>query len=95
MQSLVVKRSVAFGGRRTSVSVEDEFWKALRNIARRQDVTLWELIERIDTNRTQSNLSSAIRLFVLRELQDQIAPPLVRKHTPPLAPEHKGDVLVG
>jgi predicted DNA-binding ribbon-helix-helix protein len=74
MKSSVVKRSVAFGGRKTSVSLEDAFWKALREIADRRQMTLGELIENINANRTQGNLSSAIRLYVLQVYQDQIGP---------------------
>jgi predicted DNA-binding ribbon-helix-helix protein len=75
MKSSVVKRSVAFGGRKTSVALEDAFWKALREMARRWHVTPSELIEEINANRKQANLSSAIRLFVLEVYRDQIAPP--------------------
>ena len=76
MQSTIVKRSVAIGGHRTSVSLEDAFWKGLREIARRWHITPSELIEEIKANRKKgTNLSSAIRLFVLEVYQDQIAPP--------------------
>ena len=81
MQSTIVKRSVTIGGHRTSVSLEDAFWKALLDIARRRDVTISQLIESIDANRTQTNLSSAARLFVLAEYRDQITPPLEPKQT--------------
>jgi predicted DNA-binding ribbon-helix-helix protein len=83
MQSTIVKRSVSIGGHRTSVSLEDAFWKGLREIARRWHITLSELIEEINTNRKQgTNLSSAIRLFVLEVYQDQIAPPEKSKSGP-------------
>jgi predicted DNA-binding ribbon-helix-helix protein len=59
LQSTIVKRSVAIGGHRTSVSLEDAFWKALREIARRRQITLSGLIETINANRKQGNLSSA------------------------------------
>ena len=72
MQSTIVKRSVAIGGHRTSVSLEDAFWKGLREIARRWRITPSELIEEIKTNRKKgTNLSS---LFVLEVYQDQIPP---------------------
>ena len=74
MKSSIVKRSVTLHGRRTSVSLEDAFWKALREIAYHQHVSPSDLIESINTNRKQSNLSSAIRLFVLGLYQDQIRP---------------------
>ena len=69
------KRSVTLGGHRTSVSLEDAFWKALREIAERWHVAPSELIAEINANRKEGNLSSAIRLFVLEAYQDQITPP--------------------
>jgi len=81
MKSSIIKRSVTLGGRKTSMSLEDAFWNALLDIARRRDVTISQLIESIDANRTQTNLSSAARLFVLAEFRDQIAPPLEPKQT--------------
>ena len=75
MQSSVVKRSISLAGHRTSVSLEDAFWKALRDIAHRRRMTLGELVETIDANRKEGNLSSAIRLFVLQVYQDQIELP--------------------
>jgi len=72
MESSIVKRSVTLDGHRTSVSLEEAFWKALRAIALHQHVTTPHLIEIINANRKQGNLSSAIRLFVLELYQDQI-----------------------
>jgi predicted DNA-binding ribbon-helix-helix protein len=65
MKSLVVKRSVVIAGHKTSVSLEDAFWKALKEIATLRDMALSELVAQIDVNRGHANLSSAIRLFVL------------------------------
>jgi predicted DNA-binding ribbon-helix-helix protein len=65
MNSSVAKRSVVVGGHKTSVSLEDEFWSSMREIAHAQGVTVSTLIEDIDKTRGQNNLSSAIRLFVL------------------------------
>ena len=65
MKSLVVKRSIIIDGHRTSVSIEEPFWIDLKKIARTQQVTLSELVTKIDHTREQGNLSSAIRLFVL------------------------------
>jgi len=65
MKSLVVKRSIVIAGHKTSVSLEDAFWKSLKDIARDRDITLSELVASIDTDRRLGNLSSAIRLFVL------------------------------
>ena len=65
MKSPVVKRSVILAGHKTSVSLEDAFWNALKEIARKRLTTLSELIGTIDLQRQQGNLSSALRLFVL------------------------------
>jgi predicted DNA-binding ribbon-helix-helix protein len=81
----MLSRSVVFGGRKTSLRVEDQFWKALREIARRHQMTLGELIETINANRTQGNLSSAIRLFVLMNYQDQIEPREPKQNGAPVA----------
>lgn len=61
----VKKRSVVVAGHRTSVSVEQEFWDALRDIAAARGLSLNRLIGEIDRTRT-GNLSSAVRLYVLR-----------------------------
>ena len=65
MKSAVVKRSVSVGRHRTSVSLEDEFWTQLKEIAGAKQITVSQLIARIDEGREQRNLSSAIRVFVL------------------------------
>jgi predicted DNA-binding ribbon-helix-helix protein len=73
MKSLVIKRSIIFDGRKTSVSLEDDFWNALRDIAHGRGETLSRLIANINANRQSANLSSVIRLFVLRHYMDQFA----------------------
>jgi predicted DNA-binding ribbon-helix-helix protein len=65
MKSSVIKRSVVIAGRRSSVSVEDDFWSSLRDIAKQRHQTLSDLISSIKAEREQTNLSSSIRLFVL------------------------------
>jgi len=65
MKSPVIKRSIVIAGHKTSVSLEDAFWQGLKQIAGDRDLTLSDLVARIDTERRQGNLSSAIRLFVL------------------------------
>jgi len=64
-RSLVLKRSVVINGHKTSISLEDAFWSALKEIAANQKVTLPVLVTRIEDEREHANLSSAIRLFVL------------------------------
>lgn len=73
MSSTVVKRSIVIAGHRTSISLEDSFWKALKQIAKSRGKTLSELVAAIDGKRQNGkldgklggNLSSAIRVFVL------------------------------
>lgn len=64
------KRSVLIAGHPTSVSLEDEFWTAFKEIAEAQGVSLNRLIAEIDRERS-GNLSSAVRLFVLHALKKQ------------------------
>lgn len=65
MKSPVVKRSIVIAGHKTSVSLEDQFWDALKEIAASRRSTLSEIVASIDSGRNQGNLSSAIRLYVL------------------------------
>jgi predicted DNA-binding ribbon-helix-helix protein len=66
------KRSIILAGRKTSVSLEDEFWEGLKEIAAARDIRLADLASKIDSERRHANLSSAIRLFVLDFYQAQI-----------------------
>ncbi len=63
--STVVSRSIDLARNKTSVSLEHQFWEGLREIAHKRNIPVAVLIEEIDNNRTGSNLSSSIRLFVL------------------------------
>jgi predicted DNA-binding ribbon-helix-helix protein len=72
-KSLVSKRSIVIEGHKTSVSLEDDFWNALKCIAHDRDETLPHLIASIDANRQAANLSSALRIFVLRHYMGQFA----------------------
>ena len=71
MQSTIIKRSVGLDGHKTSVSLEDEFWVALKEIAPVREMTLCGLIASIDRTRSRANLSCALRLFVLEFYQGQ------------------------
>jgi predicted DNA-binding ribbon-helix-helix protein len=64
-KSRIVKRSIVVAGHKTSISLEDDFWRALKEIAARRNMRLSELVTTIDSGRPHTNLSSAIRLFVL------------------------------
>lgn len=66
----VRKRSVTIAGHRTSVSVEDIFWDRLGAIARGRQQSITDLISEIDRSRS-GNLSSAIRVFVIEEIDQQ------------------------
>ncbi len=65
MKSSVVKRSIVIAGHKTSISLEDAFWRHLKDIAHSRQATLSTLVGDIDQAREHGNLSSAIRLFVL------------------------------
>ena len=67
MEQAIGKYSVAIDGHRTSVSLEPEFWQALKNIAVARRESLSSLISKVDGAR-QGNLSSALRVFVLEEM---------------------------
>ena len=71
--SRVLKRSINIGGHKTSISLEDEFWNCLKEIAGERGISLGAMIDGIDGGRKHANLSSAIRLFVLGVYRDQLA----------------------
>jgi predicted DNA-binding ribbon-helix-helix protein len=87
MKSPVVKRSIVVSGHKTSVSLEEAFWKALKEIAAGRNMALSELVASIDAERQHANLSSALRLFILGfykiqlnvATDEQNAPPDVRE----------------
>jgi len=69
MKSTIVKRSVILNGHKTSVSLEDEFWETLNAIANERRVSVSNLVQSIDRDRCNSNLSSAIRVFVFNHIR--------------------------
>lgn len=71
-KSAVTKRSVVIGGHKTSVSLEAPFWSELRVIAGNQGMTVSGLLRKIDHERHTANLSSAIRVFVLERVREQV-----------------------
>jgi predicted DNA-binding ribbon-helix-helix protein len=73
LPSHVLKRSIKIDGRNTSVSLEDGFWAALREIAVVQNLRMAELVSRIDKGRHNKNLSSAIRVFVLDHYRQAVS----------------------
>jgi predicted DNA-binding ribbon-helix-helix protein len=64
-KSRVLKKSVIVDGSKTSISVEEAFWSALKEIATTERVPVYALISEIAKAKETTNLSSAIRLFVL------------------------------
>ena len=69
--STVVKRSIIVSGHKTSISLEDEFWTALKEIAAVQKIATQVLI--LKARSLHPNLSSSIRLFVLDYYRQQAA----------------------
>lgn len=67
-RTTVKKRSVKIAGHKTSVSLEEAFWQALKEIARTDGISVTAVIERIDRDRV-GNLSSAVRVYVLERLR--------------------------
>jgi len=61
----VVKRSLIVAGHRTSVSLEDAFWRRLQQIATERSLSVNGLAAEVDAARGDANLSSALRVFVL------------------------------
>ena len=64
------KRSLSIAGHRTSVSLEEAFWDALKDIAARDGRPLAALIAEVDLRRDGNNLSSALRLHVLAHYRE-------------------------
>ena len=64
--STLVNRNVTVGGHRTSIRLEPAMWEALRQICRREEKTLNDLVTEIDRQRVESSLTAAIRVYLLR-----------------------------
>jgi predicted DNA-binding ribbon-helix-helix protein len=74
---LMAKRSVVIAGHKTSVSLENAFWDALKSAAARRGVTINELVTLVDGNR-HGNLSSALRVFLLSDQHGDVPLPVER-----------------
>lgn len=70
MKSPIIKRSVVIRGHKTSVSLEQPFWDAFRDIAESGRVSTAALLRQVDADRSQANMSSAIRVFVLQHMRE-------------------------
>jgi len=64
------KRSVKIAGHATSITMEDEFWDALKSIAEKEGRPLATLISGVDAVRGERNLSSALRVYALKNSRD-------------------------
>ena len=84
MKSSVSKRSIVIEGHKTSVSLENQFWDSLKEIAGERGMTLAAMIGAIDGGRKHANLSSAVRLFVLGVYRDQAS---LKRVDAPILPE--------
>ena len=65
MNSPIPRHTIVLARRKTSVSLEDAFWQGLKDIAKSRHMSLYDLVNRVELDREHSNLSSALRLFVL------------------------------
>jgi predicted DNA-binding ribbon-helix-helix protein len=72
-KSFTVRHSITIVGHGTSVSLEDNFWEGLKEIANERGTSLGDLVASIEAERRGSNLSSAIRVFVIEHYQAQLA----------------------
>jgi predicted DNA-binding ribbon-helix-helix protein len=71
----VAKRSVVLSGHKTSVSLEEGFWTSLKEIAASRDMSVFALVNEIDSSGDHPNLSSALRVFVLNHFRRQLGLP--------------------
>ncbi len=69
MKSSIIKHSIVINGHKTSISLEDQFWDGLREIAGRENISVSALVRTIDHGRVTHNLSSAIRVYVLAQFR--------------------------
>jgi predicted DNA-binding ribbon-helix-helix protein len=72
--ALIAKRSIMIAGHRTSVSLEECFWRSLKDIASAESLSLPALVARVDAARGDANLSSALRVFVVESLIARCGP---------------------
>jgi predicted DNA-binding ribbon-helix-helix protein len=85
MKSPIQKRSIVVADRKSSVTLENEFWASLKEIAEYREIAVNNLITEIDKARTQPNLSSALRLFILAYYQNASPRTGARNRSPHLS----------
>lgn len=74
------KRSVVIAGHATSLSLEVEFYDVLERLAKQRNMSVAALIKQIDFSRN-GNLSSAVRVFILKALEENIQNQNAEKNT--------------
>ncbi len=74
MPMTIVKHSLAIAGHRTSISLEEDFWEGLKSIAAQRGLSISALVAEIDSERGDANLSSALRVFVLKSVRGDHIP---------------------
>lgn len=70
-----MKHSILLRGRKTSITLEAEFWRAFRDIAAERGIPAQSLVEEVAKTRTNYNLSSHIRVYVLEHIQARVPKP--------------------
>ncbi len=70
----MLKRSVVVRGLKTSISLEDEFFSALQEIARDTDQTVNDIVNAIDFDRQEkrANLSSCTRIYIINYFREKM-----------------------
>ena len=69
---MIKKRSINIHGHQTSISLEPEFWDALKSLADNKNLSLNKMIALIDDERSpENNLSSAIRIYILKSITER------------------------
>lgn len=66
---MLEKHSITIMGHQTSITLEPEFWHELKNIATRENKSVGKIISEIDAPDLNENLSSNIRVFVLKKVK--------------------------
>jgi predicted DNA-binding ribbon-helix-helix protein len=67
------KRSLVIAGHSTSISLEDDFWDALREMAAKKGLSVAALVSQVDSTRGSANLCSALRVMILSHYRDDRA----------------------
>ena len=90
MASKILKRSLSLRGRKSSISLEDEFWGALQQLADERRMRVSALVRDIDAQRDgNSNLSSTIRVHILTQFRERCAAPLPQDEAHGLNGNHR------